>query len=83
MAFTRFWHENIFGRAGNELLRGHLVNLDKAGSEAEFDSTIQSTRGILQNQVPCNGDLENELAGFSMHKHSYATYLIAEIPGNR
>ena len=65
------------------MLRGHLVNFVKAESEAEVDSTIQSAMGKLQNQVPCNGDLEAKLADFSMHKHSYATYLIAEIPENR
>jgi len=37
----------------------------------------------LQNQVPHNGDLEAKLEDFSMHKHFYATYLIAETPGNR
>ena len=61
---TDQWHlldsgiENIFDRAGNELVRGHLVNLVKAESEAEFDSTIQSAMGKLQNQVPHDGDLE-------------------------
>ena len=60
---TDQWHlldsgiENIFGGAGNELLRGHLVNLVKAESEAEFDSTIQSAMCKLQNQVLRNGKL--------------------------
>ena len=55
---TDKWHlvdsgiENIFGRASNALLRGHMVKLVKAEPEAEFDSTIQCAMGILQNQVP-------------------------------
>ena len=73
----------FLGSSGNELLRGHLVNLVKAQSKAEFDSTLDAAFFILQNLIPRNGDLEAKLSDFAMRKTSYATYLIEEIPGNR
>ncbi len=65
------------------MLCGHLVNLVKAQSKAEFDSTLDAAFFILQNLIPQNGDLEAKLSDFAMRKTSYATYLIEEIPGNR
>ena len=80
MAFARFWLEIFFGSSVNELLRGHLVNLVKAESEAEFDSTLQAAFFILQNLLPRNGDLEAKLSEFAKRKTCYANYLIELIP---
>ena len=64
--------EKFFGRSGFELLRGHLVNLVKAESEAEYDSTLHAAFFILQNLILRNGELEAKLSDFEKCKTSYA-----------
>ena len=59
------------------------MNLVKAESEAEFTLTLQAALCKLDNLIPCNGDLETKLSDFVLQKHSFATYLIEKIPGNR
>ncbi|KAL7450896.1 hypothetical protein ACHAWC_002749 [Mediolabrus comicus] len=85
---TDLWHlldsglEKMFGKAGYALLKGHLVRMVNATSEAEFEETLQLAEELLAVQPTRDGQLEEVLANFASKRMTYASYCVAQIPGN-
>ncbi len=73
----------IFGKSGYELLQGYLVKMVKSESEEDFLLTSELALQRLQNIIPMNGDLEAKLVDFIERRPTYASHLLAKIPGNR
>ena len=42
--------KKIFGKVGYDLLKGHLIQMVKAPSQVEFDSTLQSAQHLFAVQ---------------------------------
>ena len=73
----------IFGKAGYELLKGHLVQMIQANSQEDFESFLLAAREKLHAQTPRNGQMESDLEKFAKKRHSYAQYCLDKITGNR
>ena len=73
----------IFGKAGYELLKGHLVSMIQANSEEDFDSVVDAARQLLHVQTPRNGQIESDLKKFANKRSYYAQCCLDMIPGNR
>jgi hypothetical protein len=73
----------IFGKSGYELLQGYLVKMVKSESEEDFQLTSELALQRLHNITPRNGALEAKLVDFVERRHTYASHLLAKIPGNR
>ncbi len=73
----------MFGKSGYELLNGHLIKMIKAQSEIEYNTTLEAALHLLHQQIPWNGNLEHKLHDFASQRKTYASYLLAAIPGNR
>lgn len=85
---TDQWHlldsglEKMFGKAGHALLKGHLVRMVNATSKAEFEETLKLAEELLAVQPTRDGQLEEVLANFASKRMTYASYCVAQIPGN-
>ena len=83
------WHlrekglKDRFGSTGEELLKGHLHKMLSSFTEEEFDSIVNSARGLLMAQVPRDGALESKFETFVQLKEHYAPFHIHSIPGHR
>jgi hypothetical protein len=83
------WHlldsglEQSFGKAGFLKLKGHLVKMVKSQSEYEFENTFRAAKELLESYQLRDRELESKLAYFASQRTSYASYCLAEIPGNR
>ena len=56
----------IFGKAGYELLKGHLIKMIQACSKDDFESVLDSTRQLLQARTPRNKQMESDLESFEV-----------------
>jgi len=72
-----------FGKAGYELLKGHLVKMVQANSEQEYNDILQAATDLLQSQLQRDGQLESVLEEFASLRETYASYCHAQVPGNR
>ena len=83
------WHltssglDDIFGKQGADYLRGHLIQMIDANSEAQFDSVVVSANELLSTLSPRDEALETKFKDFVAMKHNYSSYLIRSLPGNR
>jgi len=75
--------KKIFGPAGYELLKSHLVRMIQAKSEGDFDEIYVAGKNLLENQSKVNGQLLSIFEKFASSRANYAEFCIAEIPGNR
>ena len=83
------WHlhdsglTQMFGKAGHELLKGHLTEMIQAESEERFNQVIKAARELLQAQKVRNGETEKAFETFVSQRESYAQYCLNATPGNR
>ncbi len=75
--------EKIFGKSGIMKLKTHLVKMVLSSSKDEFDITLNAAQELLQYQNVRDGHLESNLALFADRRGTFASYCLADIPGNR
>ena len=73
----------MFGPAGYELLKSHLVLMIQAKSEGDFDEIYAAGKNLMENQSQVNGQLLCIFEKIARSRNNYADFCIAEIPGNR
>ncbi|KAL7535171.1 hypothetical protein ACHAWF_005077 [Thalassiosira exigua] len=83
------WHlldsglELMFGKSVYGLIGPHLVRMVRSTSALEYEETLESARSLLASCPVRSGEAEETLTEFANQRATYATYMIAEIPGNR
>ncbi len=86
---TDIWHlkdsglDKLFGKAGHEMLKSHLIRMIDAKSEKEFEDVHLAAQELLKAMPARNGQLEQTLEDFASRRETYAQYCLDKIPGNR
>ena len=85
---TDVWHLldqglcKLFGKSGYILLKGNLDGMVNANSEIEFEEYLNSAQTVLLSQDKPDQELKKTLEDFASNRRTYASYCLAELPGN-
>ena len=72
----------MFGDRAYGLLQGHLKRMVEATTEKDFEDILCLAKELLGAQPQRDMQMEKDLEDFASCRHSFADYLIAQIPGN-
>ena len=84
-----FWHlfdtglRDRFGQNHFNILSDNLKRMANSYNEEILNRKFEDAKAQLKKYGINNGKIEDELNKFYDQRHSYATYLVQQIPGNR